>query len=161
MSQNMTEQEQQLQELVDARNMIAAIKLYREATSTGLKEAKDAVTEIFHGAPAQIPLPVKNTAPNDALLDTQVRQLLVEKKKIEAVKIYREAYNCGLKDAKDAVDAIEAEIKTPASLPSTPAISGDPFAEDGQRNQKFLVALVLILILLGGLAFVFMARGGF
>lgn len=36
------------------------------------------------------------------------RQLLVEGKKIEAIKVYREETGAGLKDAKDAVEAYEA-----------------------------------------------------
>ncbi|GAB4419159.1 MAG: hypothetical protein Kow002_06570 [Anaerolineales bacterium] len=56
MPKNMTAQEQKLQALVDARRMIEAIALYRKATGADLKAAKDAVTAIFHGAPARIPI---------------------------------------------------------------------------------------------------------
>lgn len=36
-----------------------------------------------------------------------IRELLLQGSKIDAIKAYREEYNVGLKEAKDAVDAIE------------------------------------------------------
>lgn len=153
------QQEEQIRELIDQRRMIDAIKLYREVTGVGLKEAKDAVTEMWHGKPLQAPL-IPSESEDDTLLEGQIKQLLRKRQKIEAVKIYREAHNCGLKDAKDAVDAIEAQMRREnrASLPA----STDPFAEDTQRNRNFLIfALAFILLVIGGLAFFFLAGNGF
>lgn len=42
-------------------------------------------------------------------IEAEVRALLRANRKIEAVKRYREVYGWGLKEAKDAVDAIERE----------------------------------------------------
>ncbi|MBT3391316.1 MAG: hypothetical protein HN413_13010 [Chloroflexi bacterium] len=39
--------------------------------------------------------------------------MLRQNRKIEAIKVYRQATNSGLKDAKDAVDAIEKELLNP------------------------------------------------
>lgn len=36
-----------------------------------------------------------------------IRELLLQGRKIDAIKAYRSEYNVGLKEAKDAVDAIE------------------------------------------------------
>ena len=88
---------------------IEAIKIYRQATGLGLKEAKDAVEAMERGETLAAPPP----QPTPALigsLDAQVRDLLASGKKIEAIKIYREATSLGLKEAKDAVEAIEREM---------------------------------------------------
>lgn len=49
-----------------------------------------------------------------AELEREVRSLLDQGKKIEAVKVYKDHFVCGLKDAKDAVEALQRG----ASLPS-------------------------------------------
>ena len=81
------------------------------------------------------------------------------------LKAYREAYNCGLKEAKDAVDAIEMQLRMGgySSMPSAPAIrEDDPFAEDTQRNRRFMaLVLAIVVIVIGGIAFLFLAGNGF
>jgi ribosomal protein L7/L12 len=42
--------------------------------------------------------------------DPELISLLRAGKKIEAIKAYHQARRCGLKEAKDAVDALEREI---------------------------------------------------
>ncbi|HET9588392.1 MAG TPA: ribosomal protein L7/L12 [Anaerolineales bacterium] len=42
--------------------------------------------------------------------DARVVDVLRRGNKIEAIKIYRELYNCGLAEAKQAVDAIEKRL---------------------------------------------------
>ncbi|MCB9924894.1 MAG: hypothetical protein H6822_22130 [Planctomycetaceae bacterium] len=49
-----------------------------------------------------------------AELEREVRSLLDKGKKIEAVKVYKDHFGCGLKDAKDAVESLQRG----ASLPS-------------------------------------------
>jgi large subunit ribosomal protein L7/L12 len=46
---------------------------------------------------------------DDASLE-QVKDLIRAKQKIEAIKLFREQTDVGLKEAKDAVDAIEKEM---------------------------------------------------
>lgn len=86
-----------------AGNKIAAIKLYKDSTGAGLKESKEAVEAIAAGrAPAPIaPPPVRGT-------DATVAELLAQDKLIDAIKLYREIHGVGLKEAKDAVDAMRA-----------------------------------------------------
>jgi len=44
------------------------------------------------------------------MADTRVVEMLQKGNKIEAIKIYRELYNCGLAEAKQAVDGLEARL---------------------------------------------------
>jgi ribosomal protein L7/L12 len=163
MSNLSTEQEREIRELISSGNKIAAIKLYREATGVGLNEAKNAVEAVMRGEPLTFPEPVQIGDP-DPFLENQIKRLLAERKKIEAVKVYRKAYRCGLKEAKDAVDLIQAEMRREgySNMLSTPAISNDPFAEDAQRTRRFLVlAFALMLVVVAGLAFFFLRGNGF
>jgi ribosomal protein L7/L12 len=157
-------QEQQLRELIANGNKIAAIKLYREITNLGLKEAKDAVEAMLSGTPVVIPEPVQAGLQDDALLEERIKRLLMERKKIEAVKLYREANHCGLKEAKDAVDLIQAEMRKEdySKMPVSPAISDDPFADEmlGTR-RKLGVAAIMFLIIAGVFVFFFIFQSSF
>ena len=155
-----TYQEEQIRELVNQDKKIAAVKLYREYTGVSLKEASDAVEKIATGAAAEFPKPPQTLEP-DSVLKNQIEVLLAERKKIEAVKVYREATNSGLKEAKDAVERIQKELRKEgySSVPAAPAISDDPFAQDGMEARRRLIILaVLFLIALGALAFLYILR---
>jgi ribosomal protein L7/L12 len=49
-------------------------------------------------------------APRDEL-EARVVALLRDGNKIEAIKVFRQARGCGLREAKDAVEAIEARLR--------------------------------------------------
>jgi ribosomal protein L7/L12 len=67
------------------------------------------------------------------MTEHEIRELLLAGKKIEAIKRYRESSGLGLKESKDAVDAVEKElIKT------------------GQLQQKAAGCLGLFLLVLFG-----------
>lgn len=99
-------------------NKIEAIKAYRRATGAGLKEAKDAVEALERGKP----LPAAQPATQPVVILpasmpvsggdwlAQVKDLLRQGQKIAAVKLYRQATGVGLKEAKDAIDAMEKEL---------------------------------------------------
>jgi hypothetical protein len=78
---------------------------------------------------------------------------LSKNKKIDAIKIYREEYGIGLKEAKDAVERIEASMLLGASsrnMPNMPyesAIGADPFAENGSENRRMLVVVGFVVAL--------------
>jgi len=153
-------QAQQLKEMAAEGNKIAAIAQYREITGVGLKEAKDAVEALMRGAPVNLPVSSQDREP-DPFLENRIKRLLAERKKIEAVKIYREAYQCGLKEAKDAVDLIQAEMRKDgdSNLPTMPAMIDDPFAEEALGNRRRLVIFIaLVLMVVGGLFFFFVLR---
>ncbi len=108
-----------LQKLLDdikaetaAGKKITAIKLYRDATDAGLAEAKEAVELIAAGKP-----PPSGAAPSpsaDAM--REVSALITAGRKSEAIRVYRKAVGVDLKDAKDAVDALEARINPAAVM---------------------------------------------
>jgi ribosomal protein L7/L12 len=163
MSSLSAEQERQIKELLAKNKKIAAIKIYRETTGSSLKDSKDAVEALEINTTSYFPASTQVSEP-DPFPENRVKRLLAERKKIEAVKLYRESYNCGLKEAKDAVDLIQTEMRREgySSMPSTPAISNDPFADDSQRNRSCLVFVAALLVLiLGGVAFLFLMGNGF
>jgi ribosomal protein L7/L12 len=48
--------------------------------------------------------------PDRGMGDARVVEMLKKGNKIEAIKIYREIYNCGLAEAKQAVDGLETRL---------------------------------------------------
>jgi len=83
---------------------IEAIKLLRESTGLGLKEAKDAIDQ--HSAPA--PAPSRSVGAM-LTLPFAVTHALRSGNKLEAIRLMREKGGLGLREAKDAVDAFERE----------------------------------------------------
>jgi len=99
----------QIRELARAGKKIEAIKLVREQTSLGLKEAKDAVESMERGELVELTLRTASTTQGVSNIDPdQITELLLQGKKIEAIKLVREQTGLGLKEAKDVVEAIEA-----------------------------------------------------
>lgn len=102
-----------------AGRKINAIKLYREATNLGLKEAKDAVdgieTALNRGLAMESFLantgPITTQPESGTWMETVIAELRANRK-INAIKIYRENSGLGLKEAKDAVDALEKKMKS-------------------------------------------------
>ena len=135
-----------LQKLLDdikaeiaAGNVIAAIKLYRDATGVGLAEAKEAVELIAAGKP-----PPSGAAPSlsaDAM--QEVSALIAAGRKIEAIRVYRKPAGVELKDAKDAVDALEGRINPAAVV--TRAAAMRRVVVSGLVVVAALVALVFLL----------------
>jgi ribosomal protein L7/L12 len=131
--------ESPLQDLLDsirghiaAGRKIEAIKLYREATGAGLAEAKEAVELIEAGKP---PKPGEPASLGDDQALQEVSSLVRQGRKIEAIKRYREATGLGLKEAKDAVDALERRINPSAILAREVAM---------RRTLRLLLALAIV-----------------
>lgn len=163
---------------------IEAVKLYREATGLGLAESKDAVErleEAFGQLPAESarllttprpvpPPPTGMTPEKRATIIDAVRRGM----KIEAIKHYREATGLGLAESKDAVEALEAALKSgdenaaPSFRPAspgpgpvggihqpggggiapdgrTPLPNWDPFEEKKRKGCFAVVALITLL----------------
>lgn len=97
---------QRLAALVRAGEKIEAIKLVREVTGCGLREAKEAVELLERDPTGGLALPQPPVAQD---WEGEIRGLLKVGEKIAAIKLYRERTGAGLKDAKDAVERMERE----------------------------------------------------
>lgn len=96
--------EQQLLDLIDHGRQIDAIKHYRDATGAGLAEAKAAIDTL--AATRSLPPGNANAANGDIGFETELLNLLSAGNKIGAVKLYRDRTGSGLKEAKEAVEAL-------------------------------------------------------
>lgn len=145
-----------IQEMLHGDQILLAIKAYREATGVSLADAKAAVERMSQDESTKPPDDVRNR--DNPVLEARIKSLLTKGKKIEAVKIYREEYSVSLKDAKDAVDRMEASLPRGAGSAGAPyesAIGGDPFADSDARPGRHIVlalaAAVAVCVLAVGI----------
>jgi len=92
--------EEELLALLQSGQKIPAVKLYRERTGTGLKDAKEAVEALQRGEGLP-PLPDPASVPEEEIVG-----LLRAGRKIDAIKLYREQSGNGLAEAKQAVEQL-------------------------------------------------------
>ncbi|MBV9469115.1 MAG: ribosomal protein L7/L12 [Abitibacteriaceae bacterium] len=97
-----------VEELVRSGQKIQAIKLYREQTGVGLKEAKDAIDAMAAGAFSAPP--VARSSQFMPSPSSTLENLIKSGRKIEAIKLYRQQTGAGLKESKDHVEAIERQL---------------------------------------------------
>jgi ribosomal protein L7/L12 len=90
----------EIRTLLERGRKIEAIKLYREQTGAGLKEAKEAVETIQSGQAAP------TGARTDRDLEEEVVSLLVLGEKIEAIRHFRKRTGLDLRASKNAVEAL-------------------------------------------------------
>jgi ribosomal protein L7/L12 len=91
--------------LLDRGEKVEAIKLYREQTGAGLRDAKDAVEAIGAGRPVADHR--TSPGPVDPGFEAELVKLLRSGRKIQAIQRHRERTGTGLKEAKDAVERLE------------------------------------------------------
>lgn len=150
------DQVQNIHKLLHEKRLIDAIKLYREITGVGLAEAKEAVEEM--AVDESIKPPDDERDYDNPILISRIKSLLSRNRKVDAVKIYREEYGVGLKEAKMAVDRIQAtmaQTKSTTSMQYQSAISDDPFANDDKNRRMIMVLAVVIMISICGAGAVF------
>ncbi|HEX6984996.1 MAG TPA: ribosomal protein L7/L12 [Planctomycetaceae bacterium] len=99
--------ETELLGLIDRGELLAAVKRYREATGAGLKEAKDAIDALQATRRLDADLRPRPGG-TDSALEDELLDLLSRGDKIAAIKVYRKRTGAGLKEAKDAVEALAA-----------------------------------------------------
>jgi ribosomal protein L7/L12 len=116
---------------VKAGNLIEAIKVVRQETGLGLKEAKDFVEAHIH-SPRQV-APTRPSSPHGFPLEAHLE--LRHGNKIDAIKIVRAKQGLGLKEAKDAV---EAYIAMHPDMP--------PSVRQSSGQRLIVVALLVFLI---------------
>lgn len=100
---------QKIISLAQSGKKIEAIALFRQLTGVSLADAKKSVEAIQVGQALSLsdlisPLPVLNKS---AMLD-EVARLAGEGKKLDAIRVYRETFDVSLKEAKTAVERIQA-----------------------------------------------------
>ena len=104
----------EIKRLTQNGQKIEAIKIYREVTGVGLREAKEAVERLEAGQPlvftssASVNLSGTSAAVDQAAQMAEVQRLAQSGQKIQAIKIYREMTGLGLREAKEAVERLEA-----------------------------------------------------
>lgn len=116
----MAREDDEFRDLLAQGRKIEAIRLYRESyPAAGIKEAKEAVEAIERGeayAPkrtggpggrGQGPVGSSGTSAFNPKggLDSDIQAELEAGRKINAIKIYRDRYGVGLKEAKDIIEA--------------------------------------------------------
>lgn len=154
------DQIQRIHELLHEQQLINAVKYYREVTGSSLAEAKEAIEEMARDESVKPPDDVRDM--DNPILISRIKSLLARNRKIDAVKIYREEYGIGLKEAKNAVDRIHASMKQDGSSMSMSyesAISNDPFSNDDSNRRRMvlvLAALVSVAVCGVGVFFLFL-----
>jgi ribosomal protein L7/L12 len=103
---------EEVRRLLQAGQKINAIKAYREATGVGLKEAKVAVERLAAGPIEPLPQASPTQAKPDLVDPEKLQNLIREGRKIEAIKYIRQQRGVGLKEAKEAVDWLEANLNS-------------------------------------------------
>jgi len=99
--------EKAVRALLATGEKIKAVKLVRERTSLGVKEAKDMVDHVDGGPPSSAPAISSMTFGNTHInVDDEARRLVAAGSKIEAIKLVRERTGLGLKEAKDYVERL-------------------------------------------------------
>ena len=101
----------ELLDLIDRGNTIEAIKRYRDATGAGLAAAKEQVESLIaarSSATAGRIVAAKADPPSEPGFETELLDLLSQGRKIDAIKLHRERTRLGLKESKEAVEALAA-----------------------------------------------------
>lgn len=139
-----------LQKLLDdikaeiaAGNKITAIKLYRDASGAGLAEAKEAVELIAAGKPPKAE--GRAPQPDDAALQG-ITAAISAGSLIEAIRLHRAATGVGLKEAKDAVDALAVQLNPAAGRPHSFAAGPILMKKSGKRGIRPLAPMLSVAI---------------
>mgnify|MGYP001488279943 CR=1 FL=1 len=119
----------EIKQMAISNNKISAIKLFQETFGVGLSEALKAVENIIAGKPVtftsvqtNFSTPQQNfgsigEAIRQAGKIAEIQNEIRRGNKINAIKMYREAFGCSLAQAKEAVDALERgeSVRLPSS----------------------------------------------
>jgi len=133
-------------------NKIEAIKIFRQLYDVDLAQAKNMVEDLMDGKIVRMQRPGTISFSTSSVTfgessgeqGARLQAALRSGNKIEAIKIYREMTNVGLKEAKDAVELMQATLGAP-SRSSQPAIPPNP--QSTRQVKRFAGCLVLFLLL--------------
>ena len=90
---------------------IEAIRVYRETSGAGLKEAKDYIDQFDSETHRNTEPPAADNSGIDKTLYEEIVMKIRNRDTIHAVRLYREATGSGLKEAKDYVDALVEKLR--------------------------------------------------
>jgi ribosomal protein L7/L12 len=121
------------QEAADRGDVIAAIKIVREATGLGLKEAKEAVEAYARG--------VRTGSSASGEIPLSAIASLHQGHFIEAIKQTREATGLGLKEAKEAV---EGHLARHPSVEEQFRVAGGRSASSMERRIAIIAVVVVV-----------------
>lgn len=125
---------------------ISAIKVFRDATGVGLAEAKAAVERMELGLPAGAGPAADAAAKLTPQMVSELEHLIVEGRKIEAIKVYRETTGCSLAESKAAMDDLERDVG---------ARGRGPYDPENQSKAFHIFACVALLVIGGAAAILF------
>ena len=128
----------------DRGDPIEAIKITREGTGLGLKEATDVVDAYSRGTETRNPGIASTQIPSDAIAS------LYEGKLIDAIKKTRVSTGLGLKDAKEAVELYLA--RNPSTNQRFQAATG--------HERRAILRAVKIAVLIGLVVFGYLWLSG-
>ena len=154
--------------LVKEGKKIEAIKLFRQLTGAGLKESKDAIEKLEAGQVLEVAnyameLGPQNLPPADVDRAAQLQMignLLKQGQKIEAIKLYREIFGMGLKEAKDAIERLETTVDTPGAFdihpPQVVSTAGARYTStNAQSGASGCSPLTIFVFVVGLVALIF------
>jgi ribosomal protein L7/L12 len=110
----MSNASRKITELLREGRKIEAIKLLRETTGVGLKEAKEEVDRLSRRLTREASFPATSRAepaPPSGSVSKEVLDLAREGQKIQAIKLLREQTGMSLKEAKEKVDEVTGEAR--------------------------------------------------
>lgn len=121
----------EVSQLVAGRKKIEAIQRFRELTGAGLDEAMEAVNALERGEPVELvhrdaaaEISTSDDTYDSSQVVEEIRALSANGQKIQAIKLYRETFGTGLKESKEAVEALESGLPLP--VPDRPGSAGQP-----------------------------------
>lgn len=140
---------------------IGAIKLTREATGVGLKEAKEAVER--HVRAVGVPSTGFSQAPaigsaSGGALPHDASRALQRGQVVEAIRLTREATGLGLKEAKQLVDAARGAVADDGAVPGLASEGAlfDPTHEPGRVRRgavpRWVWAVLVAVVVAAGFA---------
>lgn len=110
-TKNSKEIDKRVLELVADKQLLQAVKFFKDETGLSLRESKDYVDALRAKIPAPILASAKSTFKSQKDLDKELMKYISQGSLLGAVKAYKEATGTGLKESKDYVDALVAKNK--------------------------------------------------
>ena len=103
--------------LLQSKKKIQAIKLYRQVTGADLTQAREAVERIEMAMVAgnltsdMLPFAATPSFGAGQGMMSEIEQLIVQRRKIEAIKLYRQMTGASLIEAKEQIDRLETSMR--------------------------------------------------